>query len=78
MIDREAERSVARWVRLGERVADHIREDAPGTCRRCGTRVDVLEPGADAVCARCYLESDGSNARASTRPRRSPARPSPK
>ena len=57
VIDEESERAVMRWVRLGDKVAGHqaAGEDRP-SCVRCGTTYRVLDGGAQALCARCYLE----------------------
>lgn len=57
MIDEESERAVAQWVRLGDQVAGRQTVSEERTfCVRCGTTYRVLDRGAQALCARCYLE----------------------
>jgi hypothetical protein len=56
MIDRETERAVAGWVRLGDQLAKRRTSDEGAACARCGSKDLVLAPGGEALCARCYLE----------------------
>jgi len=57
VIDEESERAVTRWVRLADQVVGRPStvEERP-SCGRCGTTYRVLDPGDQALCARCYLE----------------------
>ena len=59
--DREAERAVERWIRLGDEVVSGKmggeRMDASTrACAACGTSFSILGGDNRALCARCFLE----------------------
>jgi hypothetical protein len=58
MIDKDAERAVSSWLRLGDRVTG--RKPIEGSCDRCGATgyLGVIEN--ERLCARCYLEGGGA------------------
>ena len=58
VIDRETERAVAAWVRLGDQTSGRPTPDGRTSCARCGSRDFVLDRGKEALCARCFLESE--------------------
>ena len=58
MIDRETERAVAAWVRLGDQTTGRPTADGRSSCAHCGSRDFVLDRGREALCARCFLESE--------------------
>ena len=69
VIDRDTERAVAAWVRLGDQTTGRPTADGRTSCAHCGSRDFVLDRGREALCARCFLESeeptlDQSNAEA--------------
>jgi hypothetical protein len=54
VIDKESERTVTRWLRLGDRLTG--RKQIDGRCDRCG-RTGYVSAGEDLrLCAKCYLE----------------------
>lgn len=60
-LDRDAERAVARWIRLGDEVATGKmggeRDDRlTRACAACGTCFNILGDDNRALCARCFLE----------------------
>lgn len=83
MIDDETEQAVEGWFKLGDELAGEG-SDERAACARCGSASRIVGRGADALCARCYLErGDGeaaaqSKARAIADTSRSPSRPSPR
>jgi protein-arginine kinase activator protein McsA len=59
--DRDAERAVERWIRLGDEVVTGKmggeRDDKlTRSCTACGTTFNILGSDNRAVCARCFLE----------------------
>ena len=56
MIDRESERAVRRWVRLGDEVTGRPAPDDHAECENCGSTEQVLDRDEHPVCAHCYLE----------------------
>jgi len=56
VIDRESERAVSEWVRLGDRVVGRKSEE--GRCDRCGAEGYVSTEGNRRLCARCHLEGE--------------------
>lgn len=59
--DRDAERAVERWIRLGDEVVTGKmggqREDRQlRSCVACGTTFNILGSDNRALCARCFLE----------------------
>jgi hypothetical protein len=56
-IDEESERAVSRWVRLGDQVSGRPPPDERTQCASCGSIDNVLDRGAQALCAHCYLEN---------------------
>ena len=58
VIDRETERAVAAWVRLGDQATGRPTADGRSSCAHCGSRDFVLDRGKEALCARCFLESE--------------------
>ncbi|HET7700928.1 MAG TPA: hypothetical protein VFM06_08710 [Candidatus Limnocylindria bacterium] len=56
MIDEETERTVERWVKLGDQLRGQRTADERSRCARCGSSHRVLDRGRQALCARCYLE----------------------
>jgi len=62
VIDRESERAVSRWVRLGDEIAGRRTRDKAAACEICGTTELVLDRDEHAVCAHCYLERGSATA----------------
>jgi hypothetical protein len=58
--DSEAERVVARWVELADRVVGVTGEE--GRCDGCGSRGYISKDGGRRLCARCLLEGEGRSA----------------
>jgi protein-arginine kinase activator protein McsA len=56
MIDRDSERAVAGWVRLGDTVVGRKTEE--GRCDQCGRTVEVSKDDGRQLCARCFLEGE--------------------
>ena len=59
--DRDAERAVERWIRLGDEVVagkmGGERDDKMmRSCAACGTTFNILGNDNRALCARCFLE----------------------
>jgi hypothetical protein len=54
MIDKESERAVTGWLRLGDRVAG--RKAIDGCCGRCGEMGYLTLVDSERLCARCYLD----------------------
>jgi protein-arginine kinase activator protein McsA len=59
--DRDAERAVERWIRLGDEVVagktGGERDDKmTRSCAACGTTFNILGSDNSALCARCFLE----------------------
>ena len=59
--DRDAERAVERWIRLGDEVVTGKmggeRDDkSTRSCATCGTTFHILGSASRALCARCFLE----------------------
>lgn len=59
--DRDAERAVERWIRLGDEVVTGKmggeRDDRlTRSCAACGTTFNILGSDNRALCARCFLE----------------------
>jgi protein-arginine kinase activator protein McsA len=59
--DRDAERAVERWIRLGDEVVTGKmggeRDDKmTRPCAACGTTFNFLGSDNRALCARCFLE----------------------
>ncbi|TMF75075.1 MAG: hypothetical protein E6I18_11965 [Chloroflexi bacterium] len=54
MIDKECERAVNTWLRLGDRVTG--RKPVEGRCDRCSGIGYLSEIGDERVCASCYLD----------------------
>ena len=59
--DRDAERAVERWIRLGDEVVagktGGERDDKiTRSCAACGTTFNILGSDNRALCARCFLE----------------------
>jgi hypothetical protein len=61
MIDKESERAVTSWLRLGDRVVG--RKPIEGRCDRCAGFGYLSVVGDESLCARCCL--DGESAAAS-------------
>jgi hypothetical protein len=53
MIDKESERAVIRWLRLGDRVAG--RRSIDGQCERCGRMGYLRFVESQRLCAGCFL-----------------------
>jgi hypothetical protein len=56
MIDKDAERTVTGWLRLGDRFTG--RKPVEGRCDRCGETGYLTDVAKQRLCARCYLEGD--------------------
>jgi protein-arginine kinase activator protein McsA len=59
--DRDAERAVERWIRLGDEVVTGKmggeRDDkSTRACTACGSTFNILGSDNRALCARCFLE----------------------
>jgi hypothetical protein len=59
--DREAERAVERWIRLGDEVVTgkmggERADPSTRACAACGTSFNILGSDNRALCARCFLE----------------------
>jgi hypothetical protein len=54
MIDKESERAVTGWLRLGDRVAG--RKPIDGRCDRCGGAGYLSLIDRERLCARCHLD----------------------
>jgi protein-arginine kinase activator protein McsA len=60
--DREAERAVERWIRLGDEVVtgkmggERADDKRTRSCAACGTAFNILGRDNRALCARCFLE----------------------
>ncbi|MDP9276524.1 MAG: hypothetical protein M3O99_13140 [Chloroflexota bacterium] len=54
MNDKDAERAVTGWLRLGDRVAGRTPID--GRCDRCAGTGYLSLVENERLCARCYLE----------------------
>jgi protein-arginine kinase activator protein McsA len=59
--DRDAERAVERWIRLGDEVVTGKmggeRDDKMlRSCAACGTTFNILGSDDRGLCARCFLE----------------------
>jgi ribosomal protein S27AE len=59
VIDRESERVVSGWVRLGDRVVGRKTEE--GRCDRCGSVGQIAQENGRRLCARCHLEGASSS-----------------
>jgi len=57
MIDKESERTVSGWLRLGDWLTG--RKPVEGRCDRCGGTGYLSEVDKHRICAGCYLEGDG-------------------
>jgi hypothetical protein len=53
MIDKESERAVTGWLRLGDRVAG--RKPIDGRCDRCGGTGYLSLVDRERLCAQCLL-----------------------
>ena len=65
--DRDAERAVERWIRLGDEVVagkmgGERDERMQRSCTACGTTFNILGSDNRALCARCFLERGTSRA----------------
>jgi hypothetical protein len=56
MIDKDAERTVNGWLRLGDRLTG--RKPVEGHCDRCRETGYLTDAGTQRLCARCYLEGN--------------------
>ena len=56
MIDRESERAVTTWLRLGDRITG--RKPIDGRCDRCGGTGYLSLIRIERLCARCYLDGE--------------------
>lgn len=58
MIDKESERAVNSWLRLGDRLTG--RKPIEGRCDRCGETgyLSVIEK--ERLCAGCYLDGQAA------------------
>ena len=56
MIDKESERAVVAWLRLGDRVAG--RKPIDGQCDRCGGTGYLSLVESERLCAPCYLDRE--------------------
>jgi len=54
VIDKDSERTVSGWLRLGDRLTG--RTPVEGRCDRCGTAAYLSEFGKQSLCPRCGLE----------------------
>jgi len=54
MIDKESERTVTGWLRLGDRLTG--RKPVEGRCDRCGGIGYLTEVEKESLCSACYLE----------------------
>ena len=59
MIDKESERAVTSWLRLGDRFAG--RKPIDGRCDRCGGSGYLSLVDSGRLCARCYLDGAAEN-----------------
>ncbi len=57
MIDKESERTVSGWLRLGDRLTG--RASVEGLCDGCGGTGYLSEVDKQRLCAGCYLEGKG-------------------
>jgi hypothetical protein len=57
MIDKESERTVSGWLRLGDRLTG--RTPVEGRCDGCGGTGYLSEVDKQRLCAGCYLEGKG-------------------
>jgi hypothetical protein len=55
MIDKESERTVTSWLRLGDRLTG--RKAIEGRCDRCRETGYLSEIGNQRLCAKCGLET---------------------
>ena len=67
--DRDAERAVERWIRLGDEVVTGKmggeRDDtSKRSCTACGTSFNILGSDDRDLCARCFLERGTSRTNA--------------
>jgi hypothetical protein len=53
VIDKESEKTVSRWLRLGDRVIG--RKPVEGPCDRCGEAGYLTEVDEERFCPGCYL-----------------------
>jgi len=58
MIDKESERAVTGWLRLGDRVTG--RKPLEGRCDRCHETGYLSEVGGERICASCCLEGEAA------------------
>jgi hypothetical protein len=57
VIDKESERTVTGWLRLGDRLTG--RPSVEGRCDGCGRTAYLSEVDKQRLCAGCYLEGKG-------------------
>jgi len=58
MIDKESERAVTSWLRLGDRIAG--RKSLEGLCDRCGISGYLSVIKDERLCAACGLAGESS------------------
>jgi len=58
MIDKESERAVSGWLRLGDRVTG--RKPLDGRCDRCGELGYLSLVASERLCARCCLDGQAA------------------
>jgi ribosomal protein L37E len=56
MIDKESERTLSGWLRLGDRLTG--RKAVEGRCDRCGETRYLAEGDRERICAACYLAGE--------------------
>jgi hypothetical protein len=58
MIDKESERAVSGWLRLGDRITG--RKPIDGQCDHCGGTGYLSAIDQERLCARCFLDGEGA------------------
>jgi formylmethanofuran dehydrogenase subunit E len=56
MIDKESEKAIIGWLRLGDRLTG--RKAVEGRCDRCGETRYLAEVEIEPICAACYLDGE--------------------
>ena len=59
MIDKESEKTVSGWLRLGDRLTG--RKPVEGRCDRCGETRYLSDVDKERLCAACYLAGEAAS-----------------